>query len=148
MAGSAELERRVRVLQDIEAIKKLKAKYWRCIDRKLWEEITSCFTEDAVADYAPEVKPRGREAILKWLKDFHRQGVTTAHAGHNPEIEITSDTEATGIWAIHVYIVRQPKTKMRAWSHYEDKYVKEDGQWKIRSTKTVPVFVETMQMES
>jgi len=35
VADLAELEAKIRVLQDIEAIKKLKARYWRCIDKKL-----------------------------------------------------------------------------------------------------------------
>ena len=33
-----DLEKRVRVLEDVEAIKKVKAKYWYCLERKLWDE--------------------------------------------------------------------------------------------------------------
>ena len=57
-----EIEARVRKLEDIEAIKKLKAKYWRCVDRKLWGEMTEVFTEEATADYGPDIKLRGRQA--------------------------------------------------------------------------------------
>ena len=36
-------------LVEIEAIKRLKYAYARCIDQKLWDEIATLFTADAVA---------------------------------------------------------------------------------------------------
>ncbi len=63
-----EIEARVRRLEDIEAIKKLKAKYWRCVDRKLWDEMNEVFTEEATADYGPNIKLKGRQAIVQFLK--------------------------------------------------------------------------------
>ncbi|MBN2099971.1 MAG: nuclear transport factor 2 family protein, partial [Dehalococcoidia bacterium] len=51
MNPSGDIEARVRRLEDIEAIKKLKARYWRCVDRKLWAEMAEVFTEEATADY-------------------------------------------------------------------------------------------------
>ena len=143
-----KLEERFRVYEDIEAIKKLKAKYWRCVDKKLWDEIADCFAEDAVAIYAPDVKPVGRDAILKWLIRYHGEGVVTAHAGHNPEIEIASETEAKGTWTLRVHIVRQPKIEIRAWSRYEDEYVKKGGEWVIKSTSVEPILVRTTQVDS
>lgn len=35
MCDNEELELRLGVLEDVEAIKKLKARYWRCVDNKL-----------------------------------------------------------------------------------------------------------------
>ena len=92
MAELADLETQIRVLVDIEAIKKLKAKYWRCIDKKLWDELEDCFVEDAVADYGKNLNFQGRKAIIQFLKDnLGSDSVITVHQGHNPEIEITSD---------------------------------------------------------
>ena len=39
-------------LIDIEAIKRVKYKYLRCLDQKLWEEMAEVFTDDAVAAYS------------------------------------------------------------------------------------------------
>jgi len=36
-------------LVEIELIKRLKYKYARCLDQKLWDEIAECFTADAHA---------------------------------------------------------------------------------------------------
>jgi len=38
--------------KDLEAIKRLKYKYQRCIDTKQWDELRDCFTEDAAAAYS------------------------------------------------------------------------------------------------
>ena len=136
MAKLADLETQIRVLGDIEAIKKLKAKYWRCIDKKLWDELEDCFVEDAVADYGKNLNFQGRKAIIQFLKDnLGSDSVITVHQGHNPEIEITSDTTASGIWALHDYLVFQPNITINGWGHYEDEYVKQNGEWKKKSIK-------------
>jgi len=136
MAKLADLETQIRVLGDIEAIKKLKAKYWRCIDKKLWDELEDCFVEDAVADYGKNLNFQGRKAIIQFLKDnLGSDSVITVHQGHNPEIEITSDTTARGIWALHDYLVFQPKITINGWGYYEDEYVKQNGEWKKKSIK-------------
>lgn len=136
MAELADLETQIRVLGDIEAIKKLKAKYWRCIDKKLWDELEDCFIEDAVADYGKNLNFQGRKAIIQFLKDnLGSDSVITVHQGHNPEIEITSDTTARGIWALHDYLVFQPNITINGWGHYEDEYVKQNGEWKKKSIK-------------
>ena len=46
MTELRDLEARIRALEDIEAIKRLKHKYFRCIDKGLWDEIGNCFAED------------------------------------------------------------------------------------------------------
>jgi len=136
MAELADLETQIRVLGDIEAIKKLKAKYWRCIDKKLWDELEDCFVEDAVADYGKNLNFQGRKAIIQFLKDnLGSDSVITVHQGHNPEIEITSDTTSRGIWALHDYLVFQPNITINGWGHYEDAYVKQNGEWKKKSIK-------------
>ena len=51
MTDKKDLESRLAALEDIEAIKKLKARYLRCVDNRLWDEMNECFAEDVVADY-------------------------------------------------------------------------------------------------
>ncbi len=143
MADLAELERMIRVLQDTEAIKKLKARYWRCIDKKLWSDLEEVFAEDATADYGPNMQLEGRAAIIQFLKDnLGAESLITVHGGHSPEIEITSETTARGIWALNDLLVRPPGTRMMGWSHYHDEYVKEKGQWRKKSTKITQILQE------
>ena len=39
-------------LHELEAIKRLKYKYLRCLDQKLWDEIGALFTADATCSYS------------------------------------------------------------------------------------------------
>ena len=140
---TTDLEARIGVLEDIEAIKKLKAKYWRCLDKKLWTEMEEVFAEDSTVDYGPNMHFQGRAAIIQSFKDnMGRASMITAHGGHSPEIEITSDSTARGIWALQDYVIIEPNTKMMGWGHYEDEYVKEKGQWKKRSVKLTRIVEE------
>lgn len=45
------LEEECRRLQDVDAIKNLKYRYWQCIDKHLWNDVGSCFADDAEVDY-------------------------------------------------------------------------------------------------
>jgi len=149
MAELADLEARIGVLEDIEAIKKLKAKYWRCLDRKLWDEIADCFVQDATADYGPEAKGTNRKAIIQLLeRGLGQKTIITSNQGHNPEIEITGNTAAEGKWTLHDCILdTQTNTVRGGWSYYEDEYAKENGRWKIESTVFIRVLNESSTRE-
>lgn len=138
-----ELEKRIKVLEDIEEIKKLKAKYWRCCDKKLWKELEECFTEDVVADYFPDLHFEGRKALMNFLQGSLGPDIMiTSHGGHSPEIEIISDNKAKGIWVLNDLVIIQPGTRMRGYGHYEEEYTKESGKWKIKRLKQTRIIEE------
>jgi bile-acid 7alpha-dehydratase len=132
-------------LQEIEAIKRLKYKYFRCLDTKQWDGMRECLTEDATAAYASgKYSFQGREQILKFLIDaMNRPTVLSAHHGHHPEIELTSASTAVGVWALaDIFIDLQAGITIRGAAYYRDEYVKVDGQWKIKSTGYDRTFEE------
>lgn len=124
-------------LVEIEAIKRLKYKYLRCLDQKLWDELTECFVENATSAYGGgKYSYEGRDAILEFLRDA--MGADTFHSSHQvhqPEIDLTSETTARGIWALEdVVIDLKWDITIRGAAFYEDEYVKKDGVWKIQHT--------------
>ena len=147
MADLSDLEKRIRVMEDIEAIKNLKAKYFRCVDKKLWEEMETVLTEDAVADYGMGIELlQGRQAIIEFLKkNLDRDSMISVHQGHNPEIEITSDTTARGVWVLNDRLIIQTIATLNGWRYYEDEYVKVNGEWKKKSTKITNILEEWTQ---
>jgi hypothetical protein len=137
--GIEELRRDIQRLMDIEAIKQLKHAYFRCIDTCNVEEMAELFLEDATVHYIGgfyEWKFANRAELLKAVREsFHRAAIGH-HNAHTPEIQILSDTEATGIW----YFC----DNMWALNHrffvtgsgiYWDEYEKVGERWWIRSTK-------------
>jgi len=155
MAELADLEARIRRLEeecrqtrDMEAIRRVKYKYWRCLDKKTVDDLADCFTEDAVADYGPKIKLQGRQAVVDFLKRAMDRFVGGVHHGHNPEIELTSNTTAIGTWALYNYMIeKQTNLRIRIGGFYYDEYVKERGQWRIKSTTEVDVFREFWDKE-
>lgn len=134
MGGVEDLEARIRVLEDTEAIRKLKAKYWRTLDKKLWDENAECFTGDFVFDFPPDLKVVGRKEFVTFLKGmFDRATAITTHQGHQAEIDILSETTARAIWALRDNnIDLEAGTEMWGRGHYEEEYVKENETWRIK----------------
>lgn len=129
-------------LIEIEEIKKLKARYFRLMDQKRWEEWKEVFTEDAVLQYGPTPGEQwtGREQMVAQLSAVLANAVTVHH-GHMPEIELTGETTATGTWAMFDY-VQMPELTLKGYGHYEEEYVKEEGRWKIRSIRLTRLRVD------
>ena len=124
-------------LLDIHAIHELKHRYLRCLDQKAWDELRTCFTEDATASYGGgAVELDGREAILGFLTDsMGSTGMLTSHRGTQPEIDLVDPETATGIWALEDVVIHQDfGVTIHGASFYEDRYVKLDGRWHISAT--------------
>jgi hypothetical protein len=87
-------------LDEIEAIKRLKYRYFRSLDCKQWAELGETLSDDATTAYDQgKYSFSGREAILGFLKDaLGSPRVVSLHQGHHPEIELTSATTARGTW--------------------------------------------------
>jgi hypothetical protein len=129
-------------LIEIEAIKRLKYRYMRCIDLKLWEEMAGCFTEDATVSYdAGRWACSGRDAIVAMLRDGLGPEVLSAHTVHHPEIDFPSPGAATGVWALQDFVFnRSRNSSLHGSAFYRDEYVKLDGRWLISHTGYVRNF--------
>ena len=139
----------LRRLLDIEEIKGLKARYFRCMDRKDWDGWGRVFAEDAVLE-VPEVDLvlTGRDAIVASVSGS-LVGTQTVHHGHMPEIEVTGPDSARGTWAMADY-VEWPRTDdggrvgLMGHGHYVEEYVREDGQWHIARSRLERLRVDPL----
>jgi hypothetical protein len=124
-------------LVDLEGIKRVKYRYMRTLDQKLWDEMATCFTDDAVAAYSGgKYTYEGKAAILEFLStSMGADSFHSAHRIHQPEIDLTSATTATGTWAMDdVVVMTDWNLTIRGAAFYEDEYVKIQGDWKIART--------------
>jgi ketosteroid isomerase-like protein len=124
-------------LVELEGIKRVKYRYMRTLDQKLWDEMATCFTDDAVAAYSGgKYTYEGKAAILEFLStSMGAETFHSAHRIHQPEIDLTSATTATGTWAMDdVVVMTDWNLTIRGAAFYEDEYVKVEGEWKIART--------------
>jgi hypothetical protein len=124
--------------KDLEAIKRLKYKYMRCIDTKQWDELRECFTADAKAAYSGgKYSFDGRDAILEFLSGaMGADGFHSSHQVSQPEIDLVDADTATGTWSLQDWVVdTRFDITIRGAAFYEDEYVRgEDGRWRISRT--------------
>jgi hypothetical protein len=125
-------------LVEIELIKRLKYRYMRCLDQKLWDELETCFVPQATARYGGGLHSfEGRDAIMAFLRES--MGSTTmlsSHRVHHPEIDLVGPDEATGTWALEdTVVLTDLGVNVQGAAFYSDRYVKgDDGDWRIAHT--------------
>ena len=138
-------------LVEIEAIKKLKARYQRAVDTKDWELMRSVLAENARSVYSDgKYAYEGRDAIVEFLADPRGLGntaIVSMHHAHTPEIDITSETTANGKWYLEDFVISAlpsdgapDGTVMHGTGIYIDQYVKVDGEWFIQETGYERIF--------
>ena len=136
-----DIELRLRALEDVEAIKRLKARYCAyCDDNYDAENIAGLFVEDAVWDGGIRGKAEGREAIRNFFVNAPNRLPFAVHMVMNPIIEVNGDN-ATGIWYLF-----QPCTyaegNRAVWgsARYDEEYVRVDGVWMFKNLKLTSHF--------
>ncbi len=127
-----ELERRITRIEDIEAIKQLKARYCEiCDDDHDPDRITRIFTEDGVWQGAMG-KAEGHAAIRELFAGFQRSISYSQHMVMNPIIEVDG-AAAHAVWYFFGSFTFRENNEAR-WlaARYHEDYVKVDGAWKIK----------------
>jgi hypothetical protein len=124
---------------DIEAIKQLKARYFRLMDTKDFDGMAEVFAPDVEIDMTGEDGTVHHSAadFMPYLKQ-NIGDVITVHHGHMPEITLLSETTARGIWAMEDKLwwpEGSPLVHLHGYGHYHETYEKTDGQWRIKTLK-------------
>jgi hypothetical protein len=135
VAQTRSTDERLRTLEDIEAIRKLKAKYCAaCDDGHDPKALGPLFAEDAVWEARGVGRAEGRRAIQKLLGDIGASGTirNSAHHAINPIVDVDGD-RATGHWRlIMLYTARRPDGTLqyrRIIGWYRERYVRVGDEW-------------------
>lgn len=136
----AAVLRRVQHLEDIEAIRRLKARYLNACDQQDPPAVRACFAPDGKC--AVIVGHLGVfDTADGFCEMFQAQAchphVLDKHQGGNAEIDIIDDTHAKALWCLDYRKVDTKDETLTLLSLlYHDDYEKIDGQWKIRRTRS------------
>jgi hypothetical protein len=140
-------------LAALEEIRRLKYRYLRCVDLKLWDEIADVFTADATVDYGTKalgepIQLRGREEIVAFLRKSLGPGIITVHFASQPEIDVDGAT-AAGTWSFEdTVIATEYRVMIKGAAFYEDRYARgEDGRWRISHTGYVRTYEVMMSLD-
>jgi hypothetical protein len=123
--------------RELESIRQLKARYFRFLDTKQWDKLRTVFADDCTFDGTSRRYPGPDEFVAGTRERLNV--ATTVHHGHMPEIVLTSEDTARGVWSMFDRVeFAEPVDHGRGvghgftgYGHYEEEYRKQDGEWKI-----------------
>lgn len=127
-------------LEDIEAIKQLKARYLNACDKQDPEAVRDCFAEgEVIIDMSYFGQCANRDEFVDGI--FVPRGchdhVLDMHHCSNPEINVLDDACATGIWSLNYRNINTlDRTLTLLSALYHDEYRKIGGAWKISRSRT------------
>ncbi len=131
------IEQRLTRLEDIEAIKQLKYRYFNACDRKDSEVMRDCMADGEIhIDYGALGTFNHRDKMIDlFLSLASGDHIIDLHHGQNPEITIESGTTARAVWALYFFQINTETQQLtQLGGHYEDTYIKQGGVWRMNST--------------
>lgn len=137
---------------DFNSLHRLKARYGRFVDCKEWDGLRDLLTAD-MRYYAdsltgpPATDPTttGREEFVHRVAERFA-GALTVHHSHTPDLEITGDRTATGVWAMSDYVTGAIGDRgWRGYGFYYEEYQRcDDGTWRIRVLRLTRIRMDSL----
>jgi hypothetical protein len=137
-------------IADVVDICRLKARYFRFIDTKQWEQLRELLSDDLVyyADTSPV--PRSTVPAVVGADEFVARvaasfaSAVSVHHGSSPEIDFTSSDDATGVWSMCDWVDdRANGRSRRGHGHYFDRYRRDTGgSWRIAELRLTRIRVD------
>ena len=143
-----ELAKRVQALEDIEAIKQLKATYSEvCDDNYNPSRMLEIFTEDAVWDGGERFgKHTGHKELKEFFTNVGKGLVFGAHFFLQPRITLTSPTTAKANWYLWQTSTMANGKGVWICGLEDDEYRKgKDGKWKMSHMKLTLFYVRSYE---
>ncbi len=127
---------RIQRLEDIEAIRSLKARYWHRCDMKDVEGVRECFADGPISiRYDGTGSHAHRDSLYDLFAAISlHENIVELHHGGPPQIDIDGDS-ATGIWSLSYHLMDTNKGTIHVvGGYYSDEYRREASGWRIVKT--------------
>jgi hypothetical protein len=136
MATLEELEKRIKVIEDLELVKKLHQRYIMLMDDLKYEEVLDLFTEDAEVQIRNSGIKKGRQEMSTiYIGVLAKGRGNTRFDGHlaiMPDLTVDGDT-ARGTWVVYMLFSRPVVQWVQGKNECE--YRRVNGVWKFARLK-------------
>ena len=142
----AVLERRIADLNDEDLVRNLQNAYGYYVDRKMWDDVTDLFTEDAVLEIANVGIYDGPASIRRALERMGPQGLRDGELNEHMQLDTIVAIESGGVEARSRGIEfgmlgdRATESDFFTLAVFMNRYFKEDGVWRIREMRIFPIM--------
>jgi len=131
----AELEHRIKGLEDKQAVADLLIRYGQVVDDQDADGVRELFTEDARFHSANGLMDgRGIEGVMQHLASRWDIIKTSYHITRGHILDTDQPDEATGVLFSHAEIARDG-TPMISACRYDDRYRRVEGNWRFAERK-------------
>ena len=143
-----EFEKRLKISEDIDQIKKLQRHYMNAHTFVKPEEEIACYAENATLDLINGIF-KGKEAIAEFTHrvaeiegPIARENPVKAAFIVHPIINVDGD-KATGNWVQYEFEAHPRTHQSLFWMQaiYDAEYIRENGEWKINYLKWRPTIM-------
>ncbi len=142
----ADLAERVRRIEDLEEIRRLRAKYFSALDDRDLRGIAEVFDPDAeigMGDWG--VFPTAQAFIERFAEESTAGHLFDLHHGANHVIDLVDENSAVGRWdAYYTEVDADAKSIFTEAYAYADEYRRIDGKWLIVKTDIRSVVTTSM----
>jgi ketosteroid isomerase-like protein len=134
----ADLESRLRRLEDRAELGELVARYALAVDDRDFETLAQLFTRDCVFDNVKGVE-QGRDCVVAYYRERLAEFGPTYHIPHMQSLDFAGADAAKGTVMAHAELAIDGVTYAVA-LRYIDDYRREEGRWRFRERKVRQLY--------
>jgi hypothetical protein len=145
-ASLAELEERIAVMNDESLVRNLQASYGYYVNRRMWDDVTDLFTANGEYEAGGVGLYKGTAGVRKAVERMGPAGLT--HGVLNDRLQFdtvvsfTPGRREAHVRGMELGLLGDADKGEAYWevSVYDNRFVKEDGLWKVREMRVFPLF--------
>jgi hypothetical protein len=145
-ASLAELEERIAVMNEESLVRNLQAAYGYYVDRRMWDDVTDLFAANGayeVGGVGVYFGPQGvRSALERMGPAGLTHGVLNDRLQFDTTVSIAPGRREARVRGIELGMLGEADKGEAHWevSVFDNRFVKEDGLWKVREMRVFPLF--------
>jgi len=145
-ASLADLQARVDAMNEEDRVRNLQAAYGFYADRKMWTDVADLFAEDGVVEIGGKGIWRGKDSVRRWLESIGPAGLTHGQLNDQVQFDMVVSIAPGGneawVRGIELGMLGEADEERGWWevSTFLNRFVKEDGVWKIRELRRFPLM--------
>jgi len=120
----------------------LLVRYADCIDRRQWDELGECFTDDCDADYGSIGHWHSASEVVDWMRQAHDGAGHTMHRITNQRVTSPADGLAARSYVDALVMFADNQSGTRAVGYYDDQLVRTDSGWRIAARHFTMVMLQ------
>ena len=144
-ASLSELEQRIDLLNQEDAVRNLQNAYGYYVDRKMWTDVTDLFTDDAVVEIAGAGNFTGKEGARRAMELMGPEGLTHGQLNDRPLFGTMVEVLPGGTEAVsrglELGMIGEADKGTASWEFtiFRNRFVKDQGLWKIKELHLYPL---------